>query len=147
MQCLLSTKIHVSAKLSCGYEWNPWLGHEFSNKWHYCVPKQVKFFACLQLPKKLTWMWKFLSWCFLEFLACNHFAQSPILKAIHPARPPTDSNKTVLSERLLINLIKVILSLNPDYYIHLYGRIKINFLSYNKCMIRKHHLGLNKDYN
>jgi len=76
-----------------------------------------------------------------------HFAQSSILKDICTARPPTDSNKTILSARLPINLIKVIPSLNLDYYIHLYGRIKINFLSYNKGMIRRHHLGLNKDYN
>lgn len=80
-------------------------------------------------------------------LARVHSAQSPRLKDTHAARPPTDSNKTTLSERLPINLIKVIPSLNPDYYIHLYGRIKINFLSYNKCMIRRHHLRLNKDYN
>lgn len=76
-----------------------------------------------------------------------HFAESPVLEDLRTARPPTDSNKTALSERLPINLIKVILPLNPDYYIHLYGRLKINFLSCNKCMIRKHHLGLNKDYN
>lgn len=96
----------------------------------------------LATASRLSWVVKFL-----EFLACLHFAQSPILKDICAARPPTDSNKTVLSERLPINLIKVIPSLNPDYYIHLYGRIKINFLSYNKCMIRRHRLGLNKDYN
>lgn len=57
-----------------------------------------------------------------------------------PAAPPgppgplglARANDSWLFQSLPANLIKVAAPLNPDYYSYLYGRIKINFLSYNK---------------
>lgn len=59
--CLPKHSFHWKINL-CTWMKPPWSDHKFGNELYYCAPKQAHSFACSPLPKKLSWVWKFLSW-------------------------------------------------------------------------------------